>query len=142
MGARCARSLACCNRPRATRCGSVEVARAQRGDRSMVNARRMDIEPMTLHVERICELYPRAPQIAVRTAEAALRSGVRAARGQRIRRMCTLCTSPNIAKYTMRPEPPYEMNGSGSPVTGMIRSVIPTFWNVCQSTIVNTPAQR
>ncbi len=42
--------------------------RARRGDRSMANARRMDIEQMTLRVERICELYPRAPRIAVRTA--------------------------------------------------------------------------
>ena len=84
----------------------------QRGDRSMVNARRMDIEPMTLRVERICELYPRAPRIAVRARrgrDAGQRSGQSGSgrvRGQRMRRMCTLCTRPNIAKYTMRPEPP------------------------------------
>ena len=60
---------------------------------------------MTLRVERICELYPRAPWIAVRTATGHV--GPRGVGwGQRIRRMCTLCTSPNIAKYTIRPEPP------------------------------------
>jgi hypothetical protein len=31
---------------------------------------------------------------------------VRGLGAQRIRRMCTLCTSPNIAKYTINPEPP------------------------------------
>ncbi len=34
------------------------------------------------------------------------------------------------------------MNGIGSPVTGMILTVMPMFWNTCQSSIVNTPAQR
>ena len=33
------------------------------------------------------------------------------------------------------------MKGSGKPVTGMICSVIPTFWKICQSNMVNTPAQ-
>ena len=33
----------------------------------------------------------------------------------RIRRMWTLCTMPNIAKYVIRLDPPYEMNGIGKP---------------------------
>ena len=60
----------------------------------------------------------------------------------RIRRMWTLWTIPNSAKYVIRLDPPYDTNGIGKPVTGMMPSVIPTFWNSCQSSIVNTPAHR
>ena len=38
--------------------------------------------------------------------------------------------------------PPYETNGRGTPVTGMMPRVIATFWNTCQRIIVNTPAHR
>lgn len=62
--------------------------------------------------------------------------------GYRYRRMCTLWTRPNIAKNVTNPEPPYEMNGRGRPVTGMTPSVIATFWKTCHRIMVNTPAHR
>ena len=77
-----------------------------------------------------------------RNARGGMGQGFDRDRSQRIRRMWTDCTSPNRAKYTIRPDPPYEMNGNGKPVTGMICTVIATFWNVCHSSIVNTPAQK
>ncbi len=62
--------------------------------------------------------------------------------GYLYRRMCTFCTKPINAKNVTRPDPPYEMNGSGKPVMGMRPIVIATFWNTCHSSIVKTPAQR
>ena len=60
---------------------------------------------------------------------------------QRILRIWTLSTRPTrIAKAT-KDEPPYERNGRGTPVTGMIPMVMPMFWNTCHITIPNTPAQ-
>ena len=64
-----------------------------------------------------------------------------ARRYQRYRRIWTFCTRPINANNVTRPEPPYETNGSGKPVTGISPRFIPTVWNTCHSTIVNTPAQ-
>ncbi len=51
------------------------------------------------------------------------------ARERRYRKRCTrtLATSPIATNATMVEDPPYDMNGSGIPVTGIIPSVIPMF---------------
>ena len=57
------------------------------------------------------------------------------------RRLPTLSRSPTAIQLANMAEPPYETNGSGSPVTGMIPSVIPMLtkvWNANQQT---TPAR-
>ena len=60
----------------------------------------------------------------------------------RYRRMCTFWTKPISAKKVTMPEPPYEMNGSGRPVIGMMPTVMAMFWKICHSSIVNTPTHR
>ena len=62
--------------------------------------------------------------------------------GYRYRRICTFWTKPISAKKVTMPEPPYEMNGSGKPVMGMMPTVMAMFWKICHSSIVNTPTQR
>lgn len=61
--------------------------------------------------------------------------------GYRYRRMCTFWTKPISAKNVTMPEPPYEMNGSGKPVMGMMPTVMAMFWKICHSSIVKTPTQ-
>ena len=47
--------------------------------------------------------------------------------GYRYRRICTFWTNPMSAKKVTMPEPPYEMNGSGRPVMGMMPTVMAMF---------------
>ncbi len=61
--------------------------------------------------------------------------------GYRYRRMCTFWTKPISAKKVTMPDPPYEMNGSGRPVIGMMPTVMAMFWKICHSNIAKTPTQ-
>ena len=40
-----------------------------------------------------------------------------------------LCSSPTASMEANIEDPPYDTNGSGTPVTGMMPRHIPTFWN-------------
>jgi hypothetical protein len=56
----------------------------------------------------VADVGPPAPigAVLIRSADNHMVAHMLAAGAQRIRRMCTLCTNPNIAKYTIRLEPP------------------------------------
>ena len=53
--------------------------------------------------------------------------------------MCTDCTSPTARHEATIAEPPWETNGSGMPVIGMMPRFIPTFSKMWKSNIDITP---
>ena len=56
--------------------------------------------------------------------------------------MCTFSTSPNIIMNDTADEPPYEMNGSVTPVSGMTFVTPPTMTNTCRAKTDVRPVAR
>ncbi len=50
-------------------------------------------------------------------------------------------TKPTIIKHDNRKDPPYETNGKGSPLTGIIPAVIAQFIKTCVKKIVAIPTK-